>query len=216
MKTLHRLLATIIAIVAMAFTATSAQAQANASLGFPFPDRVSQSPAEQDKRLEHLPGNLSQGVKTLRDEDYRTNVSQWSEKDRGDGLSDGQLSLDGDAGYPYTDGGFSNCNHIDYYTLNYKRVVKGKMPSVKPVDKDDVEQALGYLFRPIAKELRPLLENGYQVTRVRVPGAFNTSTEMTLVKVTEVGISGNKKYVVESLNLSQAVYDHCSMRRDPD
>ncbi len=176
---------------------------------FSHSSRTSQNPAEQDKRLEHLPGKLMEAVKTLRDWGYSTRVSQWAENDRGNGLSDGQLGLDGDAGYPYSDGGFSDCNHIDYYTLNYKRLVKDKKPSLSKVDDKDTENGLRHLFEPIAKELKPLIDNGYQVTHVKVPGTFNTSTEITLVKVAEVG-----KFVVERIDIHQEVYDHCSMRRD--
>lgn len=208
------LLAAMLAIVAIfAFASIRTTSESTALL---LSKRVSQSPAEQDKRLENLPGKLSEAVKILRAEDYRTNVSKWSERDRGNGLSDGQLSLDGDAGYPYSDGGFSDCNHIDYYTLNYKRAVKDKRPSPKAVDPQDAEKALANLFIPLSRELKPLIESGYQATHARIPGRFNTATEMTLVKITEWSDdrTDSKKYIVESLDIHQSVYDHCSMRRD--
>jgi hypothetical protein len=213
-KTLMAATAIIAAI--LAFTTTSAQA--NEVHGLLFPKRASQTPTEQDKRLEHLPGKLSEAVKILREEGYYTNVSKWSEKDRGGGLSDGQISLDGDAGYPYSDGGFSDCNHIDFYTINYKRMVKDGSPSVKEVDREVTEKGRNNLFRPIAIELTPLMETGYKVTRVRVPGTFNSATEMNLLKVTVTEVEGSKpgtkRFVVETLEIRQQVYDHCSMRRD--
>lgn len=213
MKIRKTFIAAVVAIAAFfAFTSTPVSAQGL----FPFPDRVSQSPAEQDKRLVNLPGKLSEGVKALREDGYRTEVSSWSEKDRGNGLSDGKLGLNGDAGYPYSDSNLNDCNHIDYYTIDYKRVVKDSKPTLKNVDPDDAEEGLRNLFSPLSKELKPLIESGYQVTRVRVPGAFNSNTELKLVKVTEVGGDkpDSKRYVIESLEIRQSVYDHCTMRRD--
>ncbi len=215
MNIVRTLTVAVIALMAIfAFTSLRVDAKVNQPVAILFPRGVSQDPAEQDKRLEHLPGTLPEAVKTLRGDDYRTHVSNWSEKDRGGGLSEGQLSLDGDAGYPYSDGGFSDCNHIDYYTLNYKRVVKDTRQTLNAVDPNDAERGLNAFFIPLEKALRPLVSNGgYVVTHVRTPGRFNTEAELTLVKVTEVA-DDKPKYVVEKLELRQSVYDHCSMRRD--
>lgn len=179
-----------------------------------FPGGDTSNPAEQDKRMQILPGSLASAIKTLREREYRTSVSELSQKDKGNGLSDARLSVSCDAGYLDSDG-YTDYSHVNYVTLLYKRKVTSKKPDAATPPKVDPNKAINEMPYNLDVSLRDLMNNEkFEATRVRVPGFFNSSTELTLRRI-QIPENVKDTYVIETLELERAMYTHASPRRDP-
>lgn len=130
---------------------------------------------EQDKRLEHLPRDLSLAVKSLRSLGYTTKVSSWDEKKR-------KLTADGDAGR-YRWDGYNDFHYLDYYTLKYKGLVEDKQ-ELSAVPDEKAKQAIGNLPPILGQSVeRLVVGDKFLITKVRLPSCIDDSTALRLERL---------------------------------